>query len=72
MPEGVEISGQTEEGSASQTERLARDSLDDSVVVKDLDTGRAINVLKVRFKMLRTIGWFCAPAAAAALLLSWL
>ncbi|EIE19158.1 WD40 repeat-like protein [Coccomyxa subellipsoidea C-169] len=46
MPEGAEISGQTEEGSASQTERLARDSLDDSVVVKDLDTGRAINVLK--------------------------
>ena len=67
MPEGVERSGQLEEGSPKQEDRLARDSLDDSVVVKDLDTGRAINVLKVRSHGTKKADWrrTAAPSAIA-------
>lgn len=47
MPAGVEQSGQQEEDTLKQAEVHLRQSLEDLVVVKDLDTGRAINVLKV-------------------------
>ncbi|CAL8464569.1 g4104 [Coccomyxa elongata] len=46
MPAGVEQSGQQEEDTMKQAELPLRQSLEDLVVVKDLDTGRAINVLK--------------------------
>lgn len=48
MPEAAQHSGQENEDSAKQGDISVADSLEESVVMKDLDTGRAINVLKVR------------------------
>jgi len=48
MPEAAQHNGQEKEDSAKQGDLSVADSLEESVVMKDLDTGRAINVLKVR------------------------
>ena len=47
MPASVDQSGQEMEDTMNQAELPLRQSLEDLVVVKDLDTGRAIKVLKV-------------------------